>query len=300
MAGQDGLANIEQPAPAQQQLTWLTSLERQLLIGWYGLTGWLFAPGWFTRFLRLGLSFSLLAYPFWKLGWTHGVTGTIAWAIVAVLKIRGDLAPHHLELVKKKRVERQFLHYAVVEKLQRLLLSPDLIGQERINQYRTEVLQLVAAYVRSHRSDERGTMVFANLLAEQDGVWKVLARDQRHRFDSPVIPKEHSLAWQAFTAGESKVTGDVYREYPNSPPGRPYRSILAIPVFMGEKPVGVVTIDSSRKYHFDNDRLNLVHDLNPFVSLLGWTLVAPGAGRAPQQENGQGRKLKKPTRKRRP
>lgn len=293
MAVQEGLVKSEQEPLARPQPTLLSSWERKVLISWYGFTGWLFAPGWISRFAQFGLSFSLLAYPFWKLGWSYGVVGTVGWAITAMLKIRSNLAPRHLEHVKQKRVERQFLHYRVVEKMQLLLLSRDTVGQERLYEFREEVLQLIVSYVRSHRSDESGTMIFANLLAEQDGAWAVLARDRRHRLNAPRVPKEHSLAWQAYTSGEDKVTGDVYLEYPESPPGRSYRSILAIPVFMGKKVVGVVTIDSSRKYHFDSDRRNLVHDLNPFVSLLGWTLVAPEARKVSQPNSGQDRKLKK-------
>lgn len=291
MEGQQGIAHSTMQAPTrtpQKSAGWT----RSMLVGWYGLTGWLFAPGWVARFAQFFGSFWLLAYPFWKLGWSYGVGGTLVWLVTAIMKIRNNLAPIHLQIVKEKRVERQLLHLRLVEEMQRMLLVAGPIGEERRRNFRVEVLQLIASYVRSHRSDEHGTMIHANLLAEQNGQWMVLARDERHRLDAPVVSTEDSLAWQAYKSGEAKVTGDVYEDYPGTPQGRPYRSILAIPVFSGDVPVAVVTVDSTRRYHFDSDRNNLVLDLNPFVAMLGWTIISTRDKREPQLSSGQGRRTK--------
>lgn len=294
MEVQESLVPSSSQPPVLPPRSRLSGWKRTMTVGWYGFISWLFAPGWPVRMAQFGASFALLAYPFWKLGWSYGLVGTIIWLVTAILKIRTNLAPRHLQQVKEKRVERQFLHYRLVEKMQQMLASPDPIGRERMLDFRVEVLQLIASYARSHRSDELGNMIFVNLLGEGDGQWKVLARDQRHRLDAPVLPREDSLAWQAYVSGEARVTGDVYDEFPSTPAGRPYRSILAIPVFCGgTKPVGVVTIDSKRKYHFDSDQLNLVLDLNPFVAMLGWTLIPAEDKRAPQLSSGQGRSKKK-------
>ena len=68
------------------------------------------------------------------------------------------------------------------------------------------------------------------------------------------------------------VTGDLYGEYPGTPPGKAYKSILVIPVYRDGEVVGAVSIDSSRRYHFDLDASNLVEYLMPYVALLAWTL----------------------------
>ncbi|WP_434346676.1 GAF domain-containing protein [Myxococcus virescens] len=292
MEGQAGLIKSEvalQSLPIRpKRAAW----SRRMLVGWYGFTGWMFAPGWVARMLQFGLSFLLLAMPAWKLGWTYGVLGTIGWVVTAILKIRNNLAPRHLQLVHKKRIERQLLHLRLIERMQEMLLVAGPIGEERRQEYCVEVLQLIASYVRSHRSDEDGKMIHANLLGEKNGQWCVLARDERRRLDVPCIPKESSLAWQAFASGEAKVTGDVFEDFPGTPTDRPYRSILAIPVFAGVRPVAVVTIDSTRRYHFDSDRNNLVTDLNPFVAMLGWTQNAGRSKRPPQLSPGPGRSKK--------
>jgi hypothetical protein len=290
MHGETGLVQSAQvpvaPAPRPRRSAW----SRQFLVSWYGFTGWMFAPGWQFRIAQFALSFSLLAYPFWKLGkWTYGALGTFVWVVTAFMKIRNNLAPRHLQLVQKKRIERQMLHNRLVEAMQQMLLVAGPIGDERRYDFCVEVLQLITSYVRSHRSDEHGTMIHANLLGERDGQWVVIARDERHRLDAPMPAREHSLAWQAYVSGEAKVTGDVYEDCPGTPEGRPYRSILAIPVYHGQRPVAVVTIDSTRRYHFDSDRNNLVLDLNPYVALLGWTQVSIRSKRAPQLSPGQGR-----------
>jgi hypothetical protein len=52
---------------------------------------------------------------------------------------------------------------------------------------------------------------------------------------------------------------------------KPNRSVLAIPVFLGDQAVGVVSVDSSLPWHFHADP-NLADYLMPYVGLLAWTL----------------------------
>ena len=68
------------------------------------------------------------------------------------------------------------------------------------------------------------------------------------------------------------MVGDLYRELPGTPPGKSYKSILVIPVYLGDEVVGAVSIDSSKAYHFDSSARDLVHFLMPYIALLAWTL----------------------------
>jgi len=54
--------------------------------------------------------------------------------------------------------------------------------------------------------------------------------------------------------------------------GSTERSILAVPVRLGNEVVGAVSIDSTRAYHFDAEIRDLVEYVHPYVCLLAWTL----------------------------
>lgn len=79
------------------------------------------------------------------------------------------------------------------------------------------------------------------------------------------------IAARALETGRPHLVGELYEEWPATVGDKPYRSILAIPVFLGDRAVGVVSIDSSLPCHFHADS-NLVDYLMPYVSLLAWTL----------------------------
>jgi hypothetical protein len=125
-----------------------------------------------------------------------------------------------------------------------------------------------------------GTVVFANLLvpAADGDKLLVIARDREHanRPARSTVPIPNTVVGEAFTTGQESICGDLYKEFPNTVPGRPYKSILAIPVKRKsdhqQRVVGVVSIDSARRYHFDGDATNLVSFLNPYIALLAWTL----------------------------
>src|SRR5262249_30403744 len=112
----------------------------------------------------------------------------------------------------------------------------------------------------------------------------VVARDRPHRMGAARYSKEGMLATEALRSGESAITGDVYVDFPDTPPSKPYRSILTIPVRdVQGRILGVVAIDSSRKYHFDRHRRDLSEGLSPYVALLSWTLKRE-ASRLPEGE----------------
>jgi putative methionine-R-sulfoxide reductase with GAF domain len=106
----------------------------------------------------------------------------------------------------------------------------------------------------------------------------VIARDQEHtnRVHRSRVPIVNTVVGEALTTGREALCGDLYREFPNTIPGRPYRSILAIPIKRRDGVVlGVVSIDSAKKYHFDGDVRNLVTYLQPYVALLVWSVDKP-------------------------
>jgi signal transduction protein with GAF and PtsI domain len=80
------------------------------------------------------------------------------------------------------------------------------------------------------------------------------------------------LAWRALSTGVTCVTGDVAKDFPDTGP-KPYASIMAIPIHGAGRVLGVVSIDSSRRHHFDLEWSELERYLLPYVCLLGWTLT---------------------------
>src|SRR5262249_8006109 len=141
-----------------------------------------------------------------------------------------------------------------------------------IRGYQEDVLKLIALYVRDHRQDFSASKVFVNLLVAEGADIVVLARDRSHREASPRMPKTTWLPWAAVVMRETQVTGDVYAEYPDTPPGKPYKSIMVMPVWCRDKIVAAVSVDSSHSYHFDRESTKLKQYLWPYVSLLAWTL----------------------------
>jgi hypothetical protein len=245
-------------------------LRRQVMIFWHGLVAWALAPGWFTKLVLTALSVWLLAWPFLKSGGLEKPIQYLAlWIAVAIWKAYRELSPKNMQLLQRNYVARKLMLYQLIRDMER---GPSMTADE-IARFQREALHLIATYVRDHRLDTKGMQVFANLLVD-DGAehLRVVARDRLHREGSVRLKKEGSLAWAALVTGEPKLTGDVQADYPGTAEGKPYRSILVIPVRRGGDTLGVVSIDSSRKYHFDREMKNLVEYLAPYVALLAWTI----------------------------
>lgn len=258
---------MAQPANGQR---W--EMKRRLIVAWYAICGWFFAPGWITRAILTLSSFALILVPIAKLGWKWSFWYTIWWAGTGLWKAWRELSPKHMQVLQRNYIARKLRLFKVIEKMRTMIRRKPSV--EELNAYQEEVLSLIVSYVRDHRRDLAGAEIFANLILEIGDSMAVVARDTWHRRSSGRMPREHSVAFEVLKTGEHKVVGDLYREYPQTPPGKPYRSILAIPVFLGSKTVGVVSIDSSRAYRFDGDAKNLVSYLVPYVALLAWTIEA--------------------------
>jgi hypothetical protein len=152
----------------------------------------------------------------------------------------------------------------------------------------TDVLGLIVLHVRDVRGnhDPKRTDVFASLLMEDGDDLVVVARDaQLHSraYERP-IPERHKrtgmLAAAAFGSKSVAGTGDMLSDFPDGPRNKPYRSILAIPVFGtkdDQQVLAVVSIDSSRPYFFESFKRGLVErsletGLRPYLGTLALAL----------------------------
>jgi hypothetical protein len=125
--------------------------------------------------------------------------------------------------------------------------------------------------VRDHRADFDGKAIFANLLVDAGVDIVVVARDTVHRKGRVRCPRDRMAAAHVFDTGERVVVGDLQKEFPGHAP-KPYSSFLIVPIYLGGKIVGAVSIDSSERYHFDFEADDLWVCLMPYINLLAWTL----------------------------
>lgn len=197
----------------------------------------------------------------------------IAFAIIVarlVPRIWRGSAPATLKELERSSQRRSF---AIAKLALDMNRWPSMtLGEVKGFQHR--VLEQIASYVRDLRGDARGRTIFANLLCEKDAsLLEVVARsDDRPLYG--VVPKSTSIGWHAIQSGEKEWCGDLYVDFPSAPPGKRYASVLAIPVpdHLGNV-VGVVTIDSRERHHFDAIHEDVVLHVMPLVAMLGWTLA---------------------------
>ena len=241
---------------------------RRLLIWRHGIVAWVMAPAWTTKVLLALASFGLLGWPVYEKGWKHSIPYTCVWIGVGIWKGWRELSPKNMQLLQRNYIQRKLMLTRAIQDLQRAQdMSPSQVAR-----FQQETLQLIAAYVRDHRLDTRGTTIFVNLLVEDGDDLVVVARDRDHRIGNARSKKWGMQCYAAISTGAPQLIGDLYAEVPDAPPGKPYRSILAIPVRYEGQILGAVSIDSSRRYHFDREFRDLVEYVQPYVSLLAWTL----------------------------
>jgi hypothetical protein len=188
-----------------------------------------------------------------------------------MIRVWRDGRRPNLKAFERNAAERSATLYRALTDLQR---REELTGEE-VQRYQRDVLGYIAQYVRDHRRNSGTPTIFANLLVVEGDELVVVARDREHRVTRARYPKLRMPAWEAMETGLVQLTGDVRADYPGMAAGRPYNSILAIPVYHRGQRVAAVSIDSSNRYHFDLDWRELVDHLAPYVAMLGWTVVAP-------------------------
>lgn len=205
-----------------------------------------------------------------KAGAETGILAFGAFIAVWFFRMWRDGQSPNLKSFERNAAERAAILYRVVSDLQRR----DELGPEQVADYQRDVLRYIAQYVRDHRRDSATPTIFANLLVEEGDELTVVARDRDHRKPNARYPKTGALVAEAISTGEVRLTGDIRDDFPAMAVGKPYLSILVIPVFFRRRVVGAVSIDSSRKYHFDLVSQEIVDHLAPYVSMLGWTIAS--------------------------
>lgn len=223
-----------------------------------------------TKFALWLLELVTILAPVAVLGVKGGFLYTCVILAARGIKAWNHASPAHMQLLRRNYGERKLKLYTLLQDMQR----PVVLDVPGIERFQREALELIANYVRDHRADHKRTQIYVNLLVEDGDDLVVLRRDVPHRARSARYPKGGMLAWKVLQEGDAATTGDVYSDFPDTPAKKPYRSILALPVVLEAEriTVGVVSIDSSRPYHFESDFLNLVKGLMPYVALLAWTL----------------------------
>lgn len=253
-------------APHRQAARWL-------IIAWHHVGHRVRTSGLWAKLIATLIQFGGLFFAALRFEGKHG-----AFAIALFFggwfyktwKVNGP----NVTAIERNHAERSARLYRLIDMLER---NTTLTGSE-IHTFQVEALVFLASYVRDHRKDTRKPTIFANLLRQEGDDIVVVARDREHRTSLARYPKSGLLAYEAMRTGTHQVTGDVYADFPNLEPGKPYRSVLVIPIFQGGAVVGGVSIDSSHRYAFDIHAQELVDHLAPYVRMLAWTMRprAPG------------------------
>lgn len=183
-----------------------------------------------------------------------------------------ELKPRHMKLLRRNYDQRKLALQKLLNIQQQWGSIPPTPREQFTFQH--EALELIANYVRDHRSDARGQTIFANLIVRRGNKIVVINRDT---FDRPV-PQEYtreecSLIWDAIETGKPQVTGNLYEQFPHTKPGKSYCSVFVLPVRWATHVVGAVSIDSEGKYHFDGYVEELQTGLAPYVQLLAGAIV---------------------------
>jgi hypothetical protein len=248
-------------------------LRRTATLVWYDAIAEVAARGFAAKAVLAVWAFALVAYPLFDRGWKHGLPYTVAWVGLGVVGAYRKLRPEHMELVQHNYLAREMRLYHALQHLIRWSRVEMDEGEER--RFRHEVLHLIASYVRDHRLDTDATRIFVSLLVADGEDMIVVARDS----DNRPVPARHrgtgTLVGKALETGCAQVTGNVYVDFPETPPGKPYKSILVVPVKLDGHTYGAVSIDSSRPYHFDRNSGELANYLLPYACLLACTLRHP-------------------------
>lgn len=150
-----------------------------------------------------------------------------------------------------------------------------------------DLLDVIVLHVRDHQGNFKNDRprVFGNLLIEDGAHLVVVARDStswlstEYQRTTPVrYLKETMLCGRAITSRRAISVGDLVKAYPEGPKTKPYRSILAIPLFSAKSetqdvPYGALSIDCSEPYFFESfapgqAESDLENSLQPYIQLI--------------------------------
>jgi hypothetical protein len=177
-----------------------------------------------------------------------------------------------MKLLRSNYDERKLAFQKLIHTMQQWFVEPPTTRE--VARFQQDALQLIALYVRDHRYDLKRKQIFVNLMVQRGEQVVVIRRADPETRPVPQAYASHecTLVWEAIRGRRAQVTGDVYEQFPGTRPNKPYNSIIVLPVFLGARVVGAVSIDSEAKYHFDRYFEELQTALAPYVQLLATTL----------------------------
>lgn len=186
------------------------------------------------------------------------------------------------------RAERKSATAAIIQRIN-CLITRGPASLDDVKAILRDLLDVVVLHVRDHRGsfrDERSE-VFANLLLVDGDELVVVARDKvshSTQYQRPVparYPKATMLCGRAIESKKVLSVGLLAQAYPEGPTNKPYKSILAMPLFSArdDVPYGALSIDCSRPYFFESfipgqAENDLENSLQPYIHLITLVLEA--------------------------
>jgi hypothetical protein len=192
--------------------------------------------------------------------------------------------------------ERKAAQAGIIKRINVSLASGKAPSKEAVSRMLQDILDVIVVHVRDYRGShsDRKREVFANLLVKtgEDEMTVIIrdamSHDVQYKRQTPKSYVKSALAcgW-AMDQGRPISVGMLSEQYPETATGKPYQSILALPLFRTEDdvPYGCISIDCSRPYFFqsftpDQAENDMENSLQPYLQLI--TLVIESfAGRTP-------------------
>jgi hypothetical protein len=154
-----------------------------------------------------------------------------------------------------------------------------------VNAARKNVLELIRRVTQIHVGDYEGAHIEVTLLLFEDSdcrQMRIVDRTTASRSVNTIVNSDEVMAFFVAKSGKHRVVNDFlkdnhpFRKTGLSGPDPPYRSILLIPLLdtasgSPDSCVGVVSIDSSRPYHFwPGGGADLVVKVSPYCT---WVML---------------------------
>ncbi|THJ22201.1 MAG: hypothetical protein CAF44_006285 [Nitrospira sp. CG24D] len=186
------------------------------------------------------------------------------------------------------RAQRKSVTAAIIQRLNRHITHQTATIDE-VHVIIRDLLDVIVLHVRDHGGNFRNDRprVFANLLLEDGTDLVVIARDRfshSPEYQRPIparYPKATMLCGRAMQTRKVLSVGVLSHAYPEGQQNKPYKSILAIPLFGAESdvPYGALSIDCSEPYFFESFAPGKVENdfensLQPYAHLITLTMEA--------------------------
>jgi len=204
----------------------------------------------------------------WDLGWIW----VVSYVALVFLARKETYNPKHMQIARDGYSARKAALAAAIFQIG-VDVRPAISDKDRL---RSHALDMIVSYVRGFRSDDSHTKIFSCLLTLNPDTHKIQVKlrdniSSKKRESYTEYDCSGMLAERCFLLKEIQVTGNVKREFPVTPSGKEYNSILCIPIFSRNSAadvVAVVSIDSTEYYHFDTRWHELYTNLFPYIALI--------------------------------